>query len=172
MASDRLEIVFGGTISLSLRHCHDIQKVGLSFCMASMCPVSKSRAVHTALPATQRHTDTYDNSLSGKACPDAACFDAGLSAVRRRQGETDFMVSWFVGWLTYALQATWGHAATSELFESINSVIICSLKVSISICLGWPQLYTCDATAKKMLPQLLVSRRGQPCMTQPLSLSI
>ena len=29
-----------------------------------------------------------------------------------------------------ALQATRGHVATSELFNSINSVIICSLKVS------------------------------------------
>ncbi len=65
------------------------------------------------------------------------------------RGETDFMVSWSVGWLTYALQATRGHVATSELFESIKSVIICSLKVSISLCLGWPQLYTCDVTASK-----------------------
>jgi len=83
------------------------------------------------------------------------------------------MVSWSVGWLTYALQATRGHAATSELFESIRSVIICSLKVSISLCLSWPQLYICDATASKRCCLSCWSQGVvcfQPCMTQPLSL--
>ena len=32
-----------------------------------------------------------------------------------------------------ASQATRGHTATSELFNSINSVIICSLKVSADL---------------------------------------
>lgn len=52
------------------------------------------------------------------------------------RGEINFMMSWSVEWLTSAMQATRGHAATSELFEGIKSVIICSLKVSLSLCLG------------------------------------
>lgn len=89
----------------------------------------------------QQHRDlSICTSLSGKECPDAACFDAVLSAVCRHKRETDLMASWSVGWLTYALQATRGHAATSELFESIRLVIICSLKVSTSLCLSWPLL--------------------------------
>ena len=92
--------------------------------------------IHTALSATQRRINLHDTHCLAKS----ALMQLALMMCNQRYanvtGEINFMMSWSVEWLTNAMQATRGHAATSELFESIKSVIICSLKVSLSLCLG------------------------------------
>ena len=63
------------------------RRLASPFVRQAWCSVSKSSAIHTALSAMQRHVYMHDTPLSGKRCPDAACFDAVLSAVCQCKGK-------------------------------------------------------------------------------------
>jgi len=63
------------------------RRLASPFVRQAWCSVSKSSAIHTALSAMQRHVYMHDTPLSGKGCPDAACFDAVLSAVCQCKGK-------------------------------------------------------------------------------------